>query len=67
MKIAICDDEKESLEQLHRQLIQVKKVVCVNEYSEMRQLQLAMECGGQFDLVIMDIDWGKGDCVCYRI
>lgn len=60
MKIAICDDEKESLEQLHRQLIQVKKVVCINEYSEMRQLQLAMECGEQFDLVIMDIDWGKG-------
>lgn len=57
MKIAICDDQKESLDILEAMLKNIKRVYSVRKYNEISQIMADMEENEQFDIIIMDIEW----------
>lgn len=58
MNVAICDDQRESLDLLSEMLKAVKRVDMVKEFIDIKQLQLAVECNEVFDVILMDIEWG---------
>ena len=57
MKVAVCDDQPQTLEDLKEQLLQISFVKKVHIYSDMTTFWAAQESGEHYDIVFMDIDW----------
>lgn len=59
MRIAICDDQQESLDLLELMLQRISRTEYIKKYSCTRQIMMDMEGGEEFDTIIMDIDWNQ--------
>ena len=59
MHVAICDDEIIVLESLKKQLEKQKLVQSVQIFSNIETFQKEIENQCLFDLVLMDIEWGR--------
>ncbi len=57
MRIAICDDQKESLDVIEALLEKIKRAEYVKKYTDINHILMDMEGGEWFDIIIMDIDW----------
>lgn len=57
MKVAVCDDRKESLEQVEDLLKEVSCVTEINLYSDMDFFLEEVQEGKTYDVVLMDIHW----------
>lgn len=55
MRIAVCDDQKESLEILGEILTKMKLVEYIKKYSQIPPLLMDLEGSESFDVIIMDI------------
>ena len=70
LKIAVCDDDKQSLEQISGLLEEYRlshlPELCYTPFTSAFGLLSAMECGQTFDLAILDVPYqrysaGRGD------
>ena len=59
MKIAICDDQKESLDIIEVLLRKIKRAEYIKKYTDINHILIDMEGGERFDIIIMDIDWNQ--------
>ena len=59
MRVAICDDEIDALEQLQSQLEQNGRMNQIKSFLSAKQLQTAIAEGENFDLLFMDIEWNE--------
>lgn len=59
MRVAICDDDKVFLKQLEELLGGYVFVGHTETYGEIEPFFHALEEGEQYDLVLMDLDWGS--------
>lgn len=60
MRVAICDDNRIFLEALEQQLLAFPFVSGVVAFSRIDCFFASLRSGEQYDLVMMDIDWGDG-------
>lgn len=58
MRIAICDDDKQFLEEMDRKLRRYPFVSTVDPYIGIDSFFAEVDERNRFDLVLMDIDWG---------
>lgn len=58
-RVAICDDQPESMEELKKLLLQTSVVGKVHTYSDIDTFWAVLEDGGYYDVVFMDIKWGQ--------
>lgn len=59
MRIAICDDDKQFLEELEYKLRKYPFVSKVEQFCTIESFFSELEDRNSFDLVLMDIDWGR--------
>lgn len=59
MRIAICDDDKQFLEELEYKLRKYPFVGKVEQFCGIESFFAELEDRNSFDLVLMDIDWGR--------
>lgn len=59
MRVAICDDDKVFLKQLEELLAGYAFVGHTETYGEIDSFFQALEGGEQYDVVLMDLDWGS--------
>ncbi len=57
MRIAVCDDQKESLEKLGEILTKMKRVEYIKKYCQIPPLLMDLEGSESFDVIVMDICW----------
>ncbi len=58
MRIAICDDDKNFIKELEEKLGRYSFVSGTEPYCEIEKLFLDLEAGENYDLVLMDLNWG---------
>lgn len=59
MRIAICDDDQIFLKALESKLTQYTFVSRAESYSQIEQFFEELKAGEDYDLVMMDLDWGS--------
>lgn len=59
MRIAICDDQKESLDIIEALLRKIKRAEYVKKYTDINNILMDLEGGEWFDIIIMDIEWNQ--------
>lgn len=57
MRVAICDDLRESLEQMESLLKQISYVQKIETFSNMEVFCAKLKAGTIYDVILMDIDW----------
>lgn len=57
MKVAICDDQKESLKEIKKLLEDIRYVNVIDSYSDIETFFKEIRANAAYDAVLMDIDW----------
>lgn len=61
MRIAVCDDDKNLLDELEQKLCKYDITNKIESYSEIERFFSDLEAGERYDLVFMDLYWGDGE------
>ena len=57
MKVAVCDDMPEVLDEIRQVMEQISYVKKADYYSSMEMFYSELKNGESYDAVLMDIDW----------
>lgn len=61
MRIAICDDDKNLLDELEQKLCKYDITNIIESYFEIERFFSDLEAGERYDLVFLDLYWGDGE------
>ena len=59
MQVAICDDERIFIEQLHEMVKKTVRTEKCDLYDNPNSIRAALRKGVAYDIVFMDIDWKR--------
>ena len=59
MHIAVCDDEKNCLDNMEQLLKSYPGISRTEYYQKLEDLSAALKCGITYDLILMDIEWNQ--------